>query len=361
MAGPLASFCMRSDGLVTMNTVIPIIALLGAFLSLLLAAFLIVLPSRIRLANALLALFLAATAIDISAWFMGGWWGAHPAISSFRPVLSALQMPLFTGFIWLTCFQERRLKAWDLVHLLPALFVFGFFADGTPMPWLRPLLELQFAVYICISIFTLWRFDRLLRARFVVRSRSWRWLALLVAFSLLAHGLYIVRTVFAQSISVELSIFLQVIAALLVLGITLWIAFQALLKPDLFRSGDRLLVSAASAMVDGFSDEHERLAVFMEEQRPYLDPDLTLSRLAGRSGIAAKGLSALINQRHGLHFFDFVNSYRIDHAKTLLVETEQDVTNIIYASGFNAKSSFNTAFRKHTNTTPTAYRRDHAK
>lgn len=342
-----------------MNSVVSIVAMLGSFMALLLAAFLAIVPSHIRLANILLALFLLATAIDISAWFMGGWWVSHPLISSYRPVLSALQMPLFAGFIWLTCFQERRLRAWDLAHLLPATFAFVFIATDTPVPWLQPMLEFQYVTYIGISIFTLWRFDRLLRARFVARSPSWRWLALLVASSLLAHGLYLVRTVFSPSLSVEFSGSLQALAALLILTITIWIAFQALLNPDLFRGSDRLLASAARAMDEDFTDENERLAAFMEEQLPYLDPDLSLSRLARRSGIASKELSALINQRHGLHFFDFVNSYRIKHAKMLLVETEQSVTEILYTSGFNAKSSFNTAFRKHTGTTPSAYRRNH--
>ncbi len=330
-------------------------------MALLLAVFLIVVPSRIRVANAFLAIFLVATAIDISVWFMQGWWIEHPTISSFRPVLAAFQMPFFTGFIWLSCFQERRLRLRDSSHFLPGLFVFCFVVTDTAMSWLRPLLELQYFVYIGLAIFTLWRFDRLLKARFVQRSPSWRWLALLVASSLFAHSLYIVRTVLSPSLPVEVSIALQALAALLVLAITVWIAFQALLSPFLFRGSDRLLVSAARAMSEDSIDERERLVAFMEEQLPYLDPDLSLSRLARRSGIATKKLSGIINLQYGLHFFDFINRYRIDHAKTMLVETDQSVTDIIYASGFNAKSSFNTAFRKHAGMTPSAYRRGHAK
>ncbi len=344
-----------------MSSVVPIAAILGSFMALFLAAFLLVVPSRTRLANALLALFLVATAIDISAWFLSDWWIAHPEISSLRPVFSALQMPLFTGFIWLNCFQERRLLPWDFAHLLPALFVFGFVATDTPMPWLRTLLEVQYFVYIGISIYVLWRFDRLLKERFAGRSPSWRWLTLLVASSLLAHGLYIVRTVITPSLPIEIPISLQPVAALMVLAITVWIAFQALLKPYIFRGGDRLFVSAAKAMDEDPHDEHDRLAIFMEEQLPYLDPDLSLSRLARRSRIGSRELSALINQRHGTHFFDFINQFRIDHATSLLVDTEQSITEILYVSGFNTKSSFYTAFRKHTGTTPSAYRRDRAR
>jgi len=344
-----------------MSPVVSTLAMLGSFMAMIMAIFLAVVPSRTRIANALLALFLVATTIDISAWFMADWWNAHPNISNFRPVFSAIQMPLFTGFIWFSCFQDRRLHAWDLAHLLPGLLVLVLVITDTPMPWLRPLFELQYFVYIAASIFILWRFKKLLKARFVKRSPGWRWLALLVASSLIAHGFFIVRTVVSPNLPAELSITLQAIAAMLVLTITLWIAFQALLKPDLFRVGDPLLASVAKAMNDDSAEEHDRLIAFMEEQRPYLDPDLSLARLARRTDIAAKELSALINQRHGLHFFDFINQYRIDHAKKMLIENDHNITDIIYASGFNAKSSFNTAFRKHTGTTPSAYRRDHVK
>lgn len=145
---------------------------------------------------------------------------------------------------------------------------------------------------------------------------------------------------------------LQEFAAFVVLAIAVWIAFLALLKPSLFRGGDQAMFTAAEAMTDDAADEHERLIAFMREQKPYLDPDLSTGRLAKRCGLPAIELSNLINQRHGTHFFDFANQHRIDHAKALLVETDQSVTEIVYASGFNAKSSFNTACRKHTGKPP---------
>jgi AraC-like DNA-binding protein len=340
--------------------IVPIAAALCSFLALLLATFLVIVPSRTRMANLLLAMFLVATSIDISAWFVAAWWNAHTLISSFRPVLAALQMPLFTAFIWLSCFHQHRLLARDAIHLSPAFYVLAFVMTGNPVPYLLALLELQYLVYIGITIFALWRVDRLLRGRFVSRSPTWRWLALLVATSLLAHGVYLVRTAVSPWLPAALAESMQVIAALLVLVITVWIAFQALLSPALFRGGDRQLASASTAMNDSVDEGADRLAKFMQEQHPYLNPDLSLSRLARQSGIPVKELSGLINQRHGLHFFDFVNRYRIDHAKSLLITTEQSVTEILYASGFNAKSSFNTAFRKHTGITPSAYRQNHA-
>ncbi len=346
-----------------MDLIVPNAAMLATFMSILLGAFLLLVSSTIRLANSLLALFLFATAIDLSGWFMSGWWDAHPAISSFRPVAVILQMPFYTGFIWFTCFQRNSLNARDALHLLPAAFVLAFVVAGAKIPYLSVVFEAQYTIYIAASIYALWRVHQEMRARFVGQSASWRWLALLVASSLIAHGLFVVRTVFAASFSAEVLVTLQMIAALLVLAITLAIAFQALLSPQVFRAADRLLVSAAKEIHNSNNDngngDHEHLSAFMEQQHPYLDPDMSLSRLARLSGIPAKDLSALINQRHGLHFFDFLNRYRIKHAQKLLTNSDQSVTEILYASGFNAKSSFNTAFKKHVGITPSDYRKSH--
>ena len=342
-----------------MNSTIAIAGLLSSFMALFLAAFLVLLPSPTRLANILLALFLVATATDISAWFMGDWWHSHPKISVLRPISSALQMPLFAGFILHSCFQDARLRARDAIHLMPALLVAGFILTGTPMPWLFLLLELQYLVYICAAILTLWRLNNRLKANFVGRSPSLHWLALLVATSLLAHGLYVTRTLLSNELSAQLSLTLGSLAALLVLAITMWIALCALLKPATFRGGDRLLASAVKAIEPGFASEYDRLALFMDEHHPYLDPDLSLERLSRRTGIGSKTLSALINQRQGVHFFDYINRFRVDRAKELLADSDRTVTEILYASGFNSKSTFNTAFRKHAGTTPSAYRREH--
>ena len=72
-----------------------------------------------------------------------------------------------------------------------------------------------------------------------------------------------------------------------------------------------------------------------------------------------RDLSVLINQDLNQHFFDFVNEYRIKKAMSILGDTTKyhlTVLKILYDVGFNSKSSFNTAFKKHTGTTPTQYR-----
>ena len=98
----------------------------------------------------------------------------------------------------------------------------------------------------------------------------------------------------------------------------------------------------------------------MIEKKPFLNPSLTIQDISGDIGIPVRDLSVLINHHLGQHFYDFVNTYRIENAMDILKDiTKSKVTilEILYDVGFNSKSSFNTAFKKHTGNTPTFYRK----
>ena len=98
----------------------------------------------------------------------------------------------------------------------------------------------------------------------------------------------------------------------------------------------------------------------MAEEKPFLNPSLTIQDVSVAIEIPVRDLSLLINHKLEQHFYDFVNTYRIENAMDILkVSTKSKVTilEILYEVGFNTKSSFNTAFKKHTGNTPTSYRK----
>ncbi|MBX2992674.1 MAG: AraC family transcriptional regulator [Bacteroidetes bacterium] len=93
----------------------------------------------------------------------------------------------------------------------------------------------------------------------------------------------------------------------------------------------------------------------MRERKPYLEPKLTLQELSAMTGISPHLLSRLINERFGKNFFDFVNAFRVDEFKKNATK-EKLATMTLFAlaleSGFNSKTTFNTAFKKLTSQTP---------
>lgn len=94
----------------------------------------------------------------------------------------------------------------------------------------------------------------------------------------------------------------------------------------------------------------------MDQDQLFLDSRLSLAMLAERLKVSTNYLSQAINQQTDMNFFDFVNSYRIRHAKTELDQSEKSAIDIAMDSGFNSKSAFYAAFRKHQQMTPGQYR-----
>ena len=101
-----------------------------------------------------------------------------------------------------------------------------------------------------------------------------------------------------------------------------------------------------------------KLRSAMEVDQLHRDANLSLWALARQIGASSNYISQTLNEVIGESFFDFVNSYRIAEAKTLLATTNASVLNITYEVGFNARSSFYNAFKRHTGQTPTSYRKN---
>lgn len=101
----------------------------------------------------------------------------------------------------------------------------------------------------------------------------------------------------------------------------------------------------------------QSLESFMQEQQAFLDPDLSLQKLAKSVNTTANYLSQTLNEQLDMSFFDYVNGYRIEMAKTLLDQSKNKVLDIAMEVGFNSKSAFYSAFKKHTLTTPNEYRK----
>lgn len=103
-----------------------------------------------------------------------------------------------------------------------------------------------------------------------------------------------------------------------------------------------------------------RLDNYMKETQVYRRPGLSLKELASSVGFNERYLSQVINDVKGQNFYDFVNSYRVEHAKCLLIQNKDNrrtMFDIFWESGFNSKTTFNTSFKKITGQTPTEYQR----
>jgi AraC-like DNA-binding protein len=103
---------------------------------------------------------------------------------------------------------------------------------------------------------------------------------------------------------------------------------------------------------------HQRLLAAMTAEKLFLNPSITLTDIAQKLEVAPCTISQVINESCGRNFRDFINTYRIEESKRLLVQPEQrlNILGIALDAGFNSKSAFNSAFKKFTGLTPKQYR-----
>lgn len=105
----------------------------------------------------------------------------------------------------------------------------------------------------------------------------------------------------------------------------------------------------------------ERMYLLFEKEHVYLNPRLRLSELAMLLGTNRTYLSQYFNQNCESTFYDFVNDYRIHHAKLLLHSTDDTLETIAMNSGFNSLSTFRRAFVQREGMCPIEFRASNGK
>lgn len=103
---------------------------------------------------------------------------------------------------------------------------------------------------------------------------------------------------------------------------------------------------------------NEKLKTLIQSEKIYLENDLSLPKLAKKLDATSNETSFLINEMYQDNFYNFINKYRIEEAKTLLLSDKYSQLNILgiaFESGFNSKTTFNTTFKKYSGLSPTAF------
>ncbi len=113
----------------------------------------------------------------------------------------------------------------------------------------------------------------------------------------------------------------------------------------------------SSEQTEKLQNLFRQLETHMHTQRPYLEPALTLNKLAEQVELSANQLSQVINTQTGGNFHDYINRFRIAEIKQALTESDEQVIVLAYTHGFNSKSTFNDVFKRFTGVTPTQYRK----
>lgn len=366
------------------------LALLQLFVNSLIATFLLCIRSGNLLSNRILAFYFVIFNLDISNFVFINFYSAHLNLEMLRNNVSALLAPTLYFYVRAVLHTDFRFRARDLAHTLPfiiVIFVFMprfYLVEDAALKLgvnnnLQPSFELLFVqifLYVQMTIYLSLIFIALRRNKLTILNSysdelklNKHWLSHFMSFFMVGFALALIRNLVKFT---EFQTVLGVITPIMMLaglGFSCWILWQALNKPELFKGissqleAVRFPASNKKIATEQASEILAKLELHMQSHKSFLNPTLNIDTLAEEVGVAAQDISLALNHHLGRHFFDFINGYRIAAACEMLAisaSSEKTVLDISLASGFNSKSSFNTAFKKQMQITPSEYRQ-HAK
>ena len=371
--------------------VLVIVTTISLFISLFLAFFLVTVKTKYKTSNYLFAAFLLINAIDLSHPLFNLIADGPSNLGMLRTTFAFLQIPLFYLYVLSVCYADFRFKPKYLLHLLPflianaALLPRFYMVDAASkidfivnrqsrieLQFTHLLIFIQVVVYFVAVFMLLKKAKKLYLENYAGTSINvYHWLFQFTSVLAILYLTAILKNAFKFSDYPYISEWIRILILVLQLFIICWYLYKALNNPDLFRNIDSKL-KLVSEIVSEKNSEHSmvnkkeyhedllKLQQYMVEEKPFLNPALTIQEVSKYIKVPVRDLSLLINHQLGQHFYDFVNAYRIESAMDILKDpTKSKVTilEILYEVGFNSKSSFNTAFKKHTGNTPTDYRK----
>lgn len=281
----------------------------------------------------------------------------------------------------------------DLFHLIPfvayALYLLAFFLledanykldflsnlhkQGMP----RDLVVSSYLKILQAGLYFLWIYKIIKKHRLSIKSEfsyiekiNLRWL---MRFTLGFSLVYFVRFIGISLPFILQGINLGSIEGLMELLNALFILLLLVLgirQPQIFRNPPENQIEDAAARpklkyINSNLDEAKsaeilrKLLAYMEDEKPYLNNEITIGELADMLGLHSKTLSQVINEQLNVNFFNFINGYRVEEVKAKLRNPDFDhysILGIAYDAGFSSKSSFNSIFKKFTATTPSNYK-----
>lgn len=296
-----------------------------------------------------------------------------------------LWAPFFYWYIHLMLQKPLIFSVKQLLHFLPFFVASGFFiwlnfqtvddkhqllirAQSDDYPWQFLTLDLmttiQFFLYqfVCYKIVA--KRIKIIKETFSdQKSVSAQWLQeYIVIYSLL--GTLAFFPVVINSSMEQFLIYLPIAS----LGTYYYLVSKSISSPIVFTPEALLLIETNEDEDEKqqeklVTEENLQLALRMEqvmqEEKLFLNLDFNIQELSKSCDSTVHVVSRILNNFHQKNFYDYVNSYRVEEAKRMLLCPEQELYTIESVSkevGFNSRSAFYSAFKKHTGLTPKEFK-----
>ena len=289
--------------------------------------------------------------------------------------------PTFYLYVKSAAFSDFKLKYGYIIHLIPFLIILLFLSitffpmsfegkkimfEQRTYPLFRYSTLIDFFIrtqvlfYIVLSIRDL----RLLRVKIrdnysSMSQTNYAWIKFIVGGFTIAFILSIPFTIYWNIFHSDRQI--VNFATISIYSVYFnFIFFKAWYQPEIFSGIEENVKYKSSKLTKEEADNWiSILKRYIDSNKPYLNPDLSLNQLAESIQIQPRVLSQIINENYNQNFQDYINRLRIEESKKFLIDpvNKKTILEILYEVGFNTKSAYNVAFKKTTGLTPTEYKR----
>ncbi len=330
-----------------------------------------------------LAAFLFCAVLTVGPQIIGfaGFYDVWPGLTYF---------PLFYTELWLAgllylhadALMDGSSKRWKHWLLIPGVvqsiyYVWAFFGLGDYQqkwaynravhePYIVPVESVVEIGLFIFALVAIWRLIKKYRV-FLENTNSaamdfdQTWLRnIIVAFfagSLLYSGLEVAEVAF------DVSYYSAFPVQVLIMCIMAWFAIDAVWRINQpFPKYEKLLSQpeAPTVNIKDWSQEAKTLEERVLSEQWFLESRLSIRDLAARMQTNETYISKALNQGAGQSFNQYINSLRVKHAQSLIIESNDQILEIALKSGFNSKATFNRVFRTIAGMTPTQYKAQHS-
>jgi len=341
---------------------------------------------RTRLqAHLFLALFVLAFShiLLYNLIYWNGLFGQYPQLLFTNMSVRFLLPPLF--FLYFQSFRRKKIRLKDGLHFLPFIIAFYFFAPVSlnsgedklnlvqnvtaPMlayfdkivrlsSWSYAILLLAYPIYIFVDLKRLFQ-----KVNHTLKEKvnQLLWLRFLNVLFLL-YGLAMISFFCMQFFDIggiKKDFYISLVLCIAIYAIS----YIGMIHPELLKGTDFLLKIPIlkykkAKLTDSYLQSiTSKMNSLMDKKAPYLDADYNLNQLSETLDIPRHHISQALSLILGKSFNEYINTYRVKYAKTLLKQQMegQNIKTVMYESGFNNRVSFNNNFKKITGLTASEY------
>jgi len=360
-----------------------------------LLSLLLFLKKQNRNANRILSVAILCLSLDILSVYLTEMqvYDKYPFLFGYSTAYPFIYGPIFYIYTLLVTKEEEKFRAKYLLHFIPFVLVylyvspFYFLSHADKLVKINEYLTQVQPDMIIISIFK--PIHGILYTWFSIKAidelseklktsysnldkKRLDWLKYLISSTMIVWiivAIFILTSVImgADSLFYDIAIYFSVSILIYAIGYGALshaeVLNQTELGIDTPQDQAREKYEKSNLTEDDIIKFKERLLDVLKTKKLYLKSDLTLANLSEELGISNHNLSEVINKSFNKNFYDLINSYRVEEVKEIIKNPDfshYSLLAIAFEAGFSSKSSFNTIFKKLTNTTPSEFRKQFA-